>query len=119
MTAACLYLLGGITCPVWPWVNDQHGLLIEAFPAAQLKHWNLPFQRYDGSEQVAVSNREKIVSGLEERRLSAGVFKAVLLSSADALDSVLCALAAKAVSDARLLNPPALVDDEGAIAVHV
>jgi len=43
----------------------------------------------------------------------------LLLSSADALDAVLCAFAAKGVSDGKLTERIETVDDEGLIAVHV
>lgn len=44
MTAACLKLLHEANCPIWPWQRSARRLLAEAFPAAQLRHWQLPHQ---------------------------------------------------------------------------
>ena len=118
MTAACLYLLGKTGCPIWPWSTDVPGLLAEAFPAAQLKHWKLPFQRYNDQDELGVANRKTIVAFLESRWLDIGEFKQELLDSADAIDAVLCAFAAKAVSQGELAARAEAFDDEGQIAVH-
>ena len=118
MTASCLYLLRKTECPIWPWSTCVPGLLAEAFPAAQLKHWNLPFQRYNDPDEVGAANRKMIVSFLEDRRLEIGEFKPLLLSSADALDAVLCAFAAKAASNGQLATKAEANDAEGEIAVH-
>jgi hypothetical protein len=118
MTAVCLSLLCKTGCPIWPWVKDGPGLLVEAFPAAQLNHWKLPFQRYNDLDEVGASNRKEIVSFLEDGRLESGAFQPLLLSSADALDAVLCAFAAKAVSDGQLAHKVEAIDHEGQIAVH-
>jgi hypothetical protein len=67
MTASCLYLLSKIGCPIWPWSTGVPGLLAEAFPAAQLKHWKLPFQRYNDQDEIGTANRKKIVAFLESR----------------------------------------------------
>jgi hypothetical protein len=119
MTAACLSLLAKAACPIWPWSKTGLGLLVEAFPAAQLLQWKLPFQRYNNSDEVSASNRSKIVSFLENGRLEIGEFKPLLLSSADALDSLLCTFAAKAVCNRQLVADVAAVDEEGEIAVHL
>ncbi len=118
MTAVCLSLLAKAACPMWPWSKNGPGLLAEAFPAAQLLQWKLPFQRYNNSDEISASNRSKVVSFLENRRLEIGEFKPLLLSSADALDSVLCTFAAKAVWNRQSVADVAAVDEEGEIAVH-
>jgi hypothetical protein len=118
MTAACLYLLSKTGCPIWPWSTDVPGLLAEAFPAAQLKHWKLPFQRYNHQDELGTANRKTIVAFLESRWLELGEFKQKLLDSADAIDAVLCAFAAKAVSEGELATQAEVFDDEGQIAVH-
>jgi hypothetical protein len=41
MTASCLALLNETKCPLWPWRQYQMGIVAEAFPAAQLKTWQL------------------------------------------------------------------------------
>jgi predicted nuclease with RNAse H fold len=118
MTAECLYLLSKAGCPIWPWTTDVPGLLAEAFPAAQLKHWKLPFQRYNDQEGLGTANRKTIVAFLESRWLEIGEFKQKLLESADAIDAVLCAFAAKAVSQGELATQLEAFDDEGQIAIH-
>ena len=51
MTSACLTLLCGAQCPIWPWDQPPgRGLLVEAFPAAQLCHWKLCYQGYNGRQ---------------------------------------------------------------------
>jgi Protein of unknown function (DUF429) len=118
MTAVCLSLLAKAACPMWPWSKNGPGLLAEAFPAAQLLQWKLPCERYNYSDETSTSNRSKIVSFLENGRLEIGEFKPSLLTSADALDSVLCAFAAKAVWNRRLVADVEAIDEEGEIAVH-
>ena len=118
MTAACLYLLSKTGCPLWPWCTEVPGLLAEAFPAAQLKHWKLPFQRYNDQDELGAANRKTIVAFMESRWLDLGEFKQKLLDSADAIDAVLCAFAAKAVSQGELAAQAETFDDEGHIAVH-
>jgi hypothetical protein len=97
MTAACLTLLHRAHCPVWPWSGRGPRLLVEAFPAGQLKTWQLPYVRYDGSSPAAKTTRKKILESISTH-ICVGVWGPALLASADALDSVLCAFAAIAVS---------------------
>lgn len=47
-TVACLTLLHRTGRPIWPWCRDEKNCLVEAFPAAQLRHWKLPFIGYNG-----------------------------------------------------------------------
>jgi hypothetical protein len=106
-------------CPVWPWDQaGKPGLLVEAFPMAQLYHWNLPHIEYNGQRIKEAKVREKIVSGILSY-LNLGDFSTVLKESADALDAVLCAFAAIAVVKRKIAIYP-LVDDcaEGWIAIH-
>lgn len=118
MTAACLTVLHISSCPVWPWTSSGPGLLIEGFPAAQLRHWQLPFQRYNGSGEPHSANRRKIVDGLRHRIDLAGR-DGVLLSCADALDAVVCALTAASVTLGNLATIPdlSIADREGWIAI--
>ena len=67
MTAACLKLLHLSSCPMWPWTLSGPGLLLEAFPAGQLRHWQLPFQQYNGSHELHSANRRQIVDALRRR----------------------------------------------------
>jgi len=119
--ASCLRLQSACGLPAWPWMSPASGkVLAEAFPAAQLKAWALPHDRYGGADADAVNRRRTIVAALCERaRLS--VPRAVeekLIASADALDSVLCAIAARGVATGALLDPPPADAPDGWIAVH-
>ena len=110
-TAACLTLLACSRRPVWPW-NSGPGMLVEAFPAAQLRAWRLPHGGYSKPEQHSV--RELIVKGLAERLQFTGAQHALMLSSTDALDAVIAAFAAIA---AELQGPVADHPADGLIAV--
>lgn len=118
MTAACLTLLHLSSCPMWPWASNGPGLLLEAFPAGQLRHWQLPFQQYNGSDELHSANRRKIVDGLR-LRLDLAVYGETLLSCADAIDAVICALTAASVTLGTLATVPdlSIADREGWIAV--
>lgn len=121
MTAACLKLLGESACDIWPWSNGDVGLLIEAFPAAQLSMWNLPYQQYNGPTPEAEVNRKTIFNYLSRSGLSVGSYAGILVENADALDAVICAFAAIAVTEGnvRVLPPDDnAVSLEGWISVH-
>ena len=117
MTAACLKLLHEANCPVWPWERRGQRLLVEAFPAAQLRHWGLPHQAYNRSTEKESAIRRSIVLALRER-IDPGDFREKLEECADALDAVVCAFAANAVANGLALG---YADDaeaaEGLIAV--
>jgi Protein of unknown function (DUF429) len=116
-TAACLTLLAQAKRPIWPW-RDAQGMLVEAFPAAQLHAWNLPNAGYGLPEEKAV--RAKIIAGLEQRGLAIdpGDRKHMLILP-DALDAVIAAFAGRAAANRQLKHEkPANWCLEGAIAVH-
>jgi hypothetical protein len=119
MTAACLTLLHQSQCPIWPWhPSSEPGLLVEAFPAAQLCHWGMEFEGYNGDSPEALSKREKLVASISRLiEIPDGSLRKKMEQSADALDAVLCAFAAIAVSTAPL-SRPSIPSDEGWIAVH-
>lgn len=125
-TAACLTLLHRARRPLWPWSQaDRQGLLAETFPAGQLALWGLPYERYNGAGGDAQRVRQTIVAGLRRRGVEPGGFERALLVSADALDAVVCALGAVAVTDGRLpeedrdaLASCPEVAREGWIALH-
>ncbi len=119
MTAACLTLLYESQCPIWPWhPASEPGLLVEAFPAAQLCHWGMEFEGYNGDSPEALSKREKLVASLSRLiEIRDGSLRKRMEQSADALDAVLCAFAAVAVSTNRPLRS-SMSYDEGEIAVH-
>jgi predicted nuclease with RNAse H fold len=118
MTAACLTLLGLVGGPIWPFTHSGvPSLLVEAFPAAQLRAWGLPHQGY-GKTIEGAPNRGAIVEHLKTR-LHLGRFEPEMRGSADALDAVLCAFAAIAVTEGKLLDEPGEASQkEGWIAVH-
>jgi Protein of unknown function (DUF429) len=120
MTAACLTLLHDCHSPIWPWdpPSESGGLLVEAFPAAQLCHWKLEFQGYNGNEAEAASRRKDLVASVSNWiEIPDDSFRKEMEDSADALDAVLCAFAAIAVTTNQLAQTP-IPGEEGAIAVH-
>ena len=119
MTSACLSLLRKIDGPIWPWEHrGPKGLLVEAFPMAQLCHWGLPYQNYRDGHELALKNRETIIKGLQGR-IDLSNFQDILRGSADALDAVLCAFAAMAVIRGNLaVSPGPSAAPEGWIAVY-
>jgi hypothetical protein len=123
MTAACLTLLYRAARPMWPWARGGRGLLVEAFPAGQLETWGLPHWGYDGASPSAVSTRTTIADALVTRGVRLGRWRPALLASADALDAVVCALAAIAASTSAAPLPQdasvaAYLATEGWVAVH-
>ena len=115
--AASLTLLARIKRPAWPWCRVPCGLLVEAFPAAQLHHWELPYKGYDGSD--GRSAREEIIEGISPRIEIPDGLHARCQESADALDSVLCVFAARAAAAGLApVDDPTAAELEGWIAVH-
>jgi hypothetical protein len=109
--------------PIWPFgVEGKGAVVIEAFPAAQLRHWKLPHVAYNGRSERAVTNRNIILKALEREhqlRISPA-HRELCQASADSLDAVICMFAAKAVSQGKLLNSSGGFDrTEGLIAVHL
>ena len=116
-TAASLTLLCKAGRPVWPWVRSRPGLLVEAFPAAQLRQWKLPHQRYDGPNRCAA--RSRILEAIASRIQIPRPWYSACEESADALDSVLCVFAAIAVANSLApIEDSAAAEHEGWIAVH-
>ena len=116
--AACLTLLARAHRPIWPW-KDTQGMLVETFPACQLRTWGLPHSNYAGPDARPV--RAKIIAHLEERRhlLVDAADRKELLKSADALDAVIAVFGARAAANRTLrFEKPANWKIEGAIAVH-
>jgi hypothetical protein len=95
MTAACLRLLYTAGRPIWPWTQTGRGLLAEAFPAGQLRHWNLSYQRYAGDTDI--DTRRSIVEAISHR-IDLRNFRLTVEQCADALDAVICAFAAITVN---------------------
>jgi hypothetical protein len=110
-TAACLTLLARSKRPVWPW-RCGAGMLVEAFPAAQLRHWGLTHRGYGKAEQSEL--RVEILDGLRRRLDFNASHRALMVESADALDAVIAAFGAMA---AVRLGAPAEFPGDGLIAV--
>lgn len=119
--AACLRLLALTDRPAWPWhAIGAVPVLAEAFPTAQLRNWNLPYEGYNGRTSDTEAQRRRIIAGVV-RRVPLDLpesIRSTMIASADALDSVLCALAARAVSADALAEPPETGSMEGWMAVH-
>lgn len=98
-TVACLDLIQRSGRPCWPWSRTPRGLLAEAFPAGQLRQWNLPHEKYNGENGRGV--REEILECIARRMDFERCFRVKMLDCADALDAVLCLFAAIAVAEKR------------------
>jgi hypothetical protein len=90
-------------------------MLVEAFPAAQLRHWGLPYEGYAGSTHEI---RREIVNAFARRLNVPTSHRYEMLESADALDAVLAAFAAVAVCRDCIGVPPPDVTEEGWIAIY-
>jgi len=117
MTAACLTLLAEAEGAIWPWVQPNlDNLFVEAFPAAQLQTWRLPFKGYGKHTSADRQNRHCIVEHLEV--IAHGALRSKMIESADALDAVVAAFAGIAVKENHLLDAPQGASSQGWIAVH-
>jgi hypothetical protein len=119
--SACIKLIANSYRPIWPWAAPESRPLIEAFPAAQLRHWGLPFVKYNGPAGQA--NRIAIVADLiGNRGLQVNNdFQFTIQDDADALDAVLCCYAARAILQDQMAVGLPLFNAwrlEGWIAVH-
>ena len=118
-TVANLTLLARARRPVWPWCRPAVGLLVEAFPAGQLHHWELSHKGYSGDDLDGARAREKILTGISPRIEIPGDLRTACRESGDALDSVLCLFAAKAAAAGQApVDDATEVELEGWIAVH-
>jgi hypothetical protein len=117
--AACMKLIAASgRPPCWPWDNRKDGILVEAYPAAQLAIWEMPFQRYSGTDgsEVRLAILKRLASTVEF-----GSFRSIVERSADALDAVVAAFAGIAARNRTALAPEtdeATWRREGWIAVH-
>lgn len=128
-TIACLTLLARAQRPVWPW-RDEPGMLVEAFPAAQLKAWGLPNSGYGPPDRAEATpamiaarralRRDMLKGVLAHTRFEVAREHAKLMhDSADALDAFIAAFAGRAAANRQLRFPKSAAwRVEGAIAVH-
>ena len=116
-TVACLTLLAKVGGPVWPWTRADRGLLVEAFPAGQLRDWQLEHKGY--AESGSSLERDSILKEVSRRMEIPDPLRRCCRSNADALDAVLCLFAAKAaVGGLATVEDPAAAVREGWIATH-
>jgi hypothetical protein len=114
--AACLALIARSQRPCWPWYRTTHGLLVEAFPAAQLRQWNLPHQGYSGPAGAAL--RHQITASITQRIEIPDAYLPLISASPDALDAVIAIFSGVAVSSGALASAAPDENHEGWIAVH-
>jgi Protein of unknown function (DUF429) len=100
--AACLRLLEQTGRPCWPWTISNNAMLVEAFPAAQLIHWGLPFQGYSGLE--GSKTRTLILKGLRQRLSMTSAQTKLMYQSDDALDATIAAFGAVAAATGRVFD---------------
>lgn len=119
-TAVCLKLLKLSGRPIWPWADRiTDGIIVEAFPAAQLQHWGLPYQGYSKTDDAHRWTRERIINYLAQRLVIREDDRQLLAGNADALDSVICAFAAIAVTENEIAHKPDIsAQKEGWICIH-
>ncbi|CAM9919062.1 unnamed protein product, partial [Phaeothamnion confervicola] len=123
-TVTCLRLMSaaGVTS-LWAGnsAKRRQPRLVEAYPARQLKAWGIENKKYDGKKGDAPSMRHKILSQIRAmwRVKIDGSDEQLMLDSADALDALICAFAARAAYLGIACKPPKNLDPrEGWIAIH-
>jgi hypothetical protein len=102
--AACMTLLLMRGGPVWPLRPGGEGaVLVEAHPPAQLFAWGLESTGYNGGKANAAAARARIMAALvaDHGLVVTDNQAALCRDNADVLDAVLCAYAAKTMSDGR------------------
>lgn len=116
--AACMTLLQCAGRPVWPW-KTAPGMLVEAFPAGQLRQWGMPHKGYNGRDPAPTALRRRLVGSLADR-VRLGEFREAIENSADALDAVIAGFAAIAADQGEIALRPdmPIALTEGWIAVH-
>jgi hypothetical protein len=121
--AVCMFLLSQHNGSVWPIKAKSNSscTLVEAFPAAQLKHWKLPSSGYSKADAVSVQTRKEILSWMTaHRQLEISEDNQELcVRSPDALDSVICVYSAAAVARGQNNIPVGgFSSAEGFISIH-
>jgi len=99
---------------------DGSGALAEVYPAAALKVWDLPYRGYKRKANAAARNALVDELQVVAPWLDLGVHESIVRANDDALDAVVCALIARAVSSGTTQPPEdsALALVEGWI-IHV
>lgn len=115
-TVACLTLLAKAKAPVWPWEHADRGLLVEAFPAGQVREWGLEHKGYANAGPNAA--RDSILDAVSRRMEIPDSLLRCCQLNADALDAVLCLFAARAASEKLSAPEDSAATLEGWIATH-
>ncbi|NLF05947.1 MAG: DUF429 domain-containing protein [Actinomycetales bacterium] len=89
-----------------PCARDGSARVVEAYPAAALQTWGLPFRGY--KRGAGTTARAGLVDRLQERApwLELGAFEQTCCASDDALDAVVCALIARAAAVGHTVPAP-------------
>jgi predicted nuclease with RNAse H fold len=87
--------------------RDGSGRLMEVYPAASLKLWNVEARRYKGKGTAESEIRHVILKQLEEMApwLDLGPHRDALIASDDTLDSLIASLTARATLIGATLKP--------------
>jgi predicted nuclease with RNAse H fold len=86
--------------------TGRTGIVVEVYPAAALKHWQLSHRKYKGSESAA--ERAKLLTRLLRTGSWLSMSKAdkrLCRDSDDAFDAVICALIARAAGLGKVTKP--------------
>lgn len=91
------------------------GAVVEAYPAAAMKLWGLPYQSYKGPTKRAglaavVDALQQALPGLRLRT----DHEALCRRSDDALDAVICAILARAAAAGAVSQPPQHLQQQAA-----
>lgn len=108
-------LLGALAKDGRPVDRAGGGPVVEAYPAAAMKLWGLPYQSYKG--QTKRSGLAVVVDALQRAlpalRLQPD-HEALCRRSDDALDAVICAILARAAAIGAVSQPPLHLRDQAA-----
>jgi predicted nuclease with RNAse H fold len=115
----CAGLLGRIARGGIPVDRSGTGVVVEVYPGASLRCWNLPTLAY----RTTVEGRETLLRAIraEAPWLDLGEHGVLMTRSADALDAVIAALAARSAAIGKTFARPAAMQErarrEGWIAL--
>ncbi|GAA1880841.1 DUF429 domain-containing protein [Lapillicoccus jejuensis] len=91
--------------------RDGSDVVVEVYPAAALKKWQLPGTGYKGPK--AVDARRHIVNGLNDAlSLDWGGHEDIAVTSDHVMDAVICALVARAAATGRTTRPESLQKEQ-------
>jgi hypothetical protein len=102
----CADLLAQLAQQGHPVDRSGRGVVVEVYPAASLKQWNLPHNGYKGAAHLA-----KLGNLVDELKngapwLDLGSHESTCRSSDDATDAVIAAITARAAAKGLTTSPP-------------